>query len=91
MATPPFGATVDRLRWSKLFSPRVIRWTRHNTSRHAGLASRGKRNQQRVAVPKITLPIADLRAGRFRLAHDHVFELFQPFVGYRHIISPGLL
>jgi hypothetical protein len=25
------------------------------------------------------------------LAHDHVFELFQPFVGYRHIISPGLL
>ena len=29
----------------------------------------------------------DLRAGRLRLAHDHVFELFQPFGGYRHDIS----
>src|SRR5262249_50630019 len=29
----------------------------------------------------------DLGAGRFRLAHDHVCELFQPFGGYRHVIS----
>jgi hypothetical protein len=29
----------------------------------------------------------DLGADRFRLAHDHVFELFQPFGGYRHVIS----
>src|SRR5262245_15758129 len=29
----------------------------------------------------------DLAAGRFRLAHDHVFELFQPFVGDRHEIN----
>src|SRR5262249_32984722 len=55
VAAPPFGATVDRLRWSKLFSPRVIRWTRHNTSRDA--------------------------------SNDHVFELFEPFGGYRPVIG----
>src|SRR5262249_28155273 len=40
----------------------------------------------------------DLGAGRFRLAHDHVFELFEPLGGDRHDIGsllsnrcPGLL
>jgi len=40
----------------------------------------------------------DLGAGRFGLAHDHVFELFEPLGGNRHDISsllsnrcPGLL
>ena len=29
----------------------------------------------------------DLGAGRFRLAHDHVFELFQPIAGYGHDVN----
>src|SRR5215475_14204132 len=29
----------------------------------------------------------DLRARRLRLAHDHIFELFQPIAGYRHDLS----
>ena len=29
----------------------------------------------------------DLRGRRLRLAHDHIFELFQPIAGYRHDLS----
>ncbi len=30
----------------------------------------------------------DLRPRRFRCAHNHVFELFQPVTGYRHDFAP---
>ena len=30
---------------------------------------------------------SDLRAGRFGLAHNHVFELFQPIAGYGHDVN----
>jgi hypothetical protein len=45
----------------------------------AARSEAGKADQQRVAVPKITLPIrglggGDLGAGRFRLAHDRAVQ-----------------
>jgi len=38
-------------------------------------------------VADCSLGGGDLGACRLRLTHDHVFELFQPFGGYRHDIS----